>query len=277
MNWSVTVRSSAVASTSAGRPGPVERQVHGPHDVPVRRVGLHLHVREPRRRHERERRVRPARRVAAPDLVAVERRVDEGVPRQLDARGRRGHDRQPGRRRSGADVSRARVDRHRTRVRGRRRRPRPGRRGPRRATSRRWSSSSGRRSRSVPVVSGRKDATNSSLLPASVLNVASTHVQSPLVAGSEPSGPKPACACRPDGRARLGGDAVDPDLAVDVVRAVGRADLVGQRGRPLEVRPADDVLRDPLDLVRERARVAGRVVGRDHDVHGRSVRGGPRA
>ena len=57
---------------------------------------------------------------------------------------------------------------------------------------------------------------NSSLLPASTLNVASTHVQAALPSGSEPSGPKPSWAIEAGVGAGLVRHAVDPDLAVGV-------------------------------------------------------------
>jgi hypothetical protein len=44
----------------------------------------------------------------------------------------------------------------------------------------------------MPGASGWSDATNSSLLPASVLKAASTHAHPALPSGFEPSGPNPS-------------------------------------------------------------------------------------
>ena len=60
-------------------------------------------------------------------------------------------------------------------------------------------------------------------------------------------------------------DAVDPDLAVDVRGARDGRDRVRQRGRPLQVRPADLEMRQRRHLVRGGALVAGRIT-RPHDV-----------
>ena len=62
---------------------------------------------------------------------------------------------------------------------------------------------------------------------------------------------------------RLARDAVDPDLAVDVVRPIDGADRVVYRRRELHVRPADLKVRERRHLARGEALVARRVESAD--------------
>ncbi len=62
------------------------------------------------------------------------------------------------------------------------------------------------------------------------------------------------------------GHAIDPDLAVDVVRPVYRADGVVQCWRPLQVGPADVVGRRRRHLIRAAAGQQGCLVPADNDV-----------
>ena len=238
--------------------GAVERHVHRPHDVEVRRALDDVQVGRARPGHARDLGVRPAGGRGAQHLVAVQRRVaGDGVPGELDAVRRGADDVQPARRCRRGRVT-ARVHCHDAGVRRRRAvRHRPVEIGvePVDAAGRRVA---------VDVVERSRVLGQQARLELVVR--AGVHVEGRVdprprrVAGGVRA-VRPEAELREQARSRprLRGLAVDPHLAVDGVGPVDDADRVGQRGRPLHVRPADRQVRNRGDLVRVAALVAGAV------------------